>query len=230
MFPVWFGRRAACGPGRREKEWDYQMPLPRVHLVTDRRLVPDLPAVARRALAGLPPGAVAIHLREKDLGGRALLELARALLQVCRAAGQLLLVNDRADVALAAGADGLHLPAAGIPPEEARRLMGAARLLGVSCHGPGEVARAAAGGADFATFGPVFDTPSKRPYGPPVGLAALRQAAGLGLPLIGLGGIDASRVAEVRAAGAHGVAALRAWLTGPDPAAAVRALLAAGPG
>jgi thiamine-phosphate pyrophosphorylase len=200
---------------------------PRVHLITDRRLVPDLPAAAARVLAGLPPGAVAVHLREKDLGGRALLALARALGAACRAHGQLLLVNDRADVALAAGADGLHLPAAGIPPAEARRLVGPDRLVGVSCHGQDDVARAAAGGADFATFGPVFETPSKRSYGPPLGLAALVRATGLGLPLLGLGGIDAARAAAVRGAGAHGVAVLRAWLTGPDPAAAVGALCAA---
>jgi len=203
----------------------YQMRLPPVHLITDRRLVPDLAAAARRALSGLPPGTVALHLREKDLGGAALLALARSLAAACQAAGQLLLVNDRLDVALAAGADGAHLPSAGIPPAEARRLLGAGRLLGVSCHSAGEVERARGGGADFATFGPVFDTPSKRGLGSPLGLPALRQAAGLGLPLVGLGGVEAGNAAAVRAAGAAGVAAIRAWLTGPDLAAAVRALL-----
>jgi len=201
------------------------MGSPPVHLITDRRLVPDLVAAARRALAGLPPGAVALHLREKDLGGASLLALARPLAAACHAAGQLLLVNDRLDVALAAGADGAHLPSAGIPPAEARRLLGAGRLLGVSCHSAAEVERARDGGADFATFGPIYDTPSKRGLGSPVGLAALRQAATLGLPLVGLGGVEAARAAEVRAAGAAGVAAIRAWLTAADPAAAVRALL-----
>ena len=199
---------------------------PPVHLVTDRRLAPDLAAVARRALAGLPPGAAALQLREKDLGGAALLDLARALLSVCRATGQLLLVNDRIDVALAAGADGVHLPGAGVPPAEARRLLPTGRLVGVSCHSAAEVARARQGGADYATFGPVFDTPSKRAFGPPPGLAGLEDAARLGLPLVGLGGVDPGNAAAVRAAGAAGVAAIRAWLEAPDPAAAVLALLA----
>ncbi len=198
--------------------------VPRVYLVTDRRLVADLPAAARAALAGLPPRTAAVQLREKDLAARDLLELARLLRPICAAAGQALLVNDRLDVALAAGADGAHLPAAGIPPEEARRLLGPARLVGVSCHGTAEVARALRQGADFATFGPVFETPSKRAFGPPLGLDRLREAAALGLPLVGLGGIDASRAGEVRAAGAAGVGVIRAWLGAADPAAAVRRL------
>lgn len=205
------------------------MALPVVHLVTDRRLVPDLAARAQAALAGIAPGRVAIQLREKDLGGRALLALARALVVVCRARGQLLLVNDRLDVALAAGADGVHLPSAGIPAAEARRLLGPAALVGVSCHSAADVTRARDGGASYATFGPIHDTPSKRPYGPPVGLAALRSAAALGLPLVALGGMDAARTPEALAAGAAGVAVLRAWLVGEDPAAVVGALAAAAP-
>lgn len=200
---------------------------PPVHAITDRLLAPDLPGMARRAMRGLPPGAVALHLREKDLGGRELLALARALLAACDEAGQLLLVNDRIDVALAAGAHGVHLPSAGVPPEEARRLLGPSRLVGVSCHGFDDVRRARAAGADFATFGPIFETPSKRAYGPPVGLEALRAAARLGLPLIALGGVDASSAPAAVAAGAHGVAAIRAWATAPDPARALAALLAA---
>jgi thiamine-phosphate pyrophosphorylase len=210
-------------------ERSLEMPLPVVHLITDRALAPDLAARADAALAGLPPGAAAIHLREKDLCGRDLLALARALLAVCRAHRQVLLVNDRLDVALAAGVDGVHLPAAGVPPADARRLLGARALIGVSCHSAADVSRAQAGGASYATFSPIHDTPSKRAYGPPLGVAALRDAARLGLPLVALGGIDAPRAAEARAAGAVGVAAIRAWLVGDDPAGAVRALLG-GPG
>lgn len=200
------------------------MDVPVVHLITDRRLATQLAARAEAALRGLPPGTVALHLREKDLGGRALLLLARALGEVCRATGQRFVVNDRLDVALACGADGVHLPSAGVPPADARRLLGPGALVGVSCHSEAEVRRAREGGASYATFGPVHDTPSKRAFGAPVGLEALRAAARLGLPLIALGGIDARRAPEARAAGAHGVAAIRAWLEGPDPAAAVRAL------
>jgi thiamine-phosphate pyrophosphorylase len=200
---------------------------PRVHVITDRRLTSDLPAVARAALGAAPPGSVAVHLREKDLGGRDLLALARALRGACDAARQLLLVNDRIDVALASGADGVHLPAAGVPPADARRLLGPARLVGVSCHGLDDVRRARAGGADFATFGPVFDTPSKRPYGPPVGVEALRAASALGLPLVALGGVDAANAGVVVAAGASGVAAIRAWLESARPGEVVASLWAA---
>jgi thiamine-phosphate pyrophosphorylase len=203
--------------------------LPVVHLITDRRLAADLAGLAVAALAGVAPGRVAVQLREKDLGGRDLLDLARRLCEACRARGQVFLVNDRVDVALAAGADGVHLPSAGIPPREARRLLGPDALVGVSCHSADDVRRARDGGASYASFGPVHDTPSKRPYGPPLGVAALRSAAALGLPLVALGGMDAARAPEAFAAGAAGVAVIRAWLVGPDPGAAVGALLAASP-
>jgi thiamine-phosphate pyrophosphorylase len=204
------------------------MPLPRVHLITDRALAADLPGRVAAALARIPAGTAAVHLREKDLGGAALLALARALLPPCRAGGALLVVNDRLDVALAAGADGVHLPSAGVAPAEARRLLGPAALVGVSCHSAEDVARARAGGADYATFSPIWDTPSKRAFGPPAGLAALTAAARLGLPLVALGGVEPGNAAQAFAAGAAGVAAIRAWLTGPAPAEAVAALLAAG--
>ncbi len=202
------------------------MALPPVHLITDRALAPDPVARAAAALAGLPPGTVAVHLREKDLGGAALLALARALAAECHARGQLLLVNDRLDVVVAAGADGVHLPSAGVPPADARRLLGPAAIVGVSCHSADDVRRARDGGATFATFGPVYATPSKLRYGAPVGVAALRDAARLGLPLVALGGVTAAHVPELREAGAAGVAAIRAWLEGGDPAGVVRALAA----
>jgi thiamine-phosphate pyrophosphorylase len=108
-------------------------------------------------------------------------------------------------------------------------MLGPDALVGVSCHGAEDVRRAREAGATYATFGPVYDTPSKRAYGPPAGVAALAAAASIGLPLVALGGVDAARAPEVVAAGARGVAAIRAWLEGPDPAAALRALLAAAP-
>jgi thiamine-phosphate pyrophosphorylase len=201
------------------------MAVPVVHLITDRRLQPDLVAPTARALAQLTPGRVLIQLREKDLGGRELLRLSRALAAACHMARQQLVINDRVDVALASGADGVHLPAAGIPVEDARRLLGPDALVGVSCHSVDEVRRARDAGASYASVSPIYDTPSKRAYGPPVGLPVLREAAALGLPVIALGGITPARVPEVLAAGARGVAAIRAWLEGDDPAAAVRALL-----
>jgi thiamine-phosphate pyrophosphorylase len=156
-----------------------------------------------------------------------MLDLARALRQVVADAGQLLLVNDRIDVALAAGADGVHLPSAGIPPGDARRLVGSGLLVAVSCHSAADVARARDAGADFATFGPLFETPSKREFGPPVGLGPLHEASLLGLPLVALGGVDASNASAAVAAGAYGLAAIRAWLEAPEPAAVVRQFLEA---
>lgn len=203
--------------------------FPRVHLITDRRLAPDLAARIAAALRGLPARTVAVQLREKDLGGRELLALALAVGKACAEARQLFLVNDRLDVAILVGADGVHLPSAGVPVSDARRLLGPAKLIGRSCHSRDEVEAARGAGADYATFSPIHDTPSKRQYGPPLGLDALREAAALELPLVALGGITAENAPEALGAGAVGVAAIRAWLVGDDPASAVRALLGRDP-
>ena len=160
---------------------------PRVYLVTDPSAGGGLVAHTASALRGVPPGVVAVQLRAREATGRDLLAAARALRRVVSEAGQLLLVNDRIDVALAAGADGVHLPSAGISPGDARTLVGKGRLVAVSCHSAADVERARDGGADFATFGPVFDTPSKRRYGAPVGLDRLREASAAGLAARGAG-------------------------------------------
>ncbi len=203
------------------------MGLPVVHLITDGTLVPDLRAHLLEVLGGLEAGRVAVHLREKALSGAALLALGRELVELCHARGQLLLVNERVDVALACGADGVHLPVTAVGPAAARRLLGPAARIGVSCHSVAEVERAREGGADYATFGPVWATPSKASHGAPVGLDRLRQASRLGLPLVALGGVEPALARQAIEAGAAAVAVLRAWLTGSDPAAVVRALLAA---
>jgi thiamine-phosphate pyrophosphorylase len=210
--------------------------LPRLYLVTDRHATAGRPLaeVVRDALAGVPPnarGAVAVQLREKELEGRALLALARELRAVTGAAGAALFVNDRVDVALAAGADGVHLGGRSLAPADVARVA-PTLAMAVSTHSRAEVeaaARASRRHANllFGVFGPVWDTPSKRAYGAPLGLEALRAAASLGLPLLALGGVTAARVAACRSAGAVGVACVRAVLAAQDPAAAVRALLAA---
>jgi thiamine-phosphate pyrophosphorylase len=203
------------------------MGLPVVHLITDAALASDPAERLARVLPGLAPGRVAVQLREKSLPGARLFALGRALVEVCHAHGQLLLVNERLDVALACGADGVHLPEDAVGAAEARRLLGPAALIGVSCHSAGSVSRARDGGADYATFGPIWATPSKARYGAPVGLERLRQACALGLPLVALGGVEPARAPLAVAAGAAGVAVMRAWLADPEPVAAVRALLAA---
>lgn len=175
--------------------------------------------------AALQGGVRAVQLREPDLTARALLELARALRALTAQHAALLLINDRIDIALACGADGVHLPARSFAPRDARALLGPQRVIGVSAHHPDEVAAAAAAGADFAVLGPIYDTPSKRAYGPPLGLAPLTAAcAATPMPVLAIGGIDAASAAAARHCGAAGVAVIRAVLAADDPAAAARAL------
>jgi thiamine-phosphate pyrophosphorylase len=194
-------------------------------LVTDRHATGgrDLVEVVTAALdAGLP----AVQLREKDLPGRPLLALAEALRAATARAGALLIVNDRIDVAVAAGADGVHLGGGSVPVEVARRLLPPGALVGVSTHAPAEAAAAA--GADFVFFGPVYATPSKSTYGPPQGVTRLADAVrAAAVPVLAIGGITVHEVAAVRAAGAAGVAVIRAILGAPDPAVATRGILAA---
>ncbi len=202
-------------------------------LVTDRAQTHGRPLedVVRAALDG---GVDAVQLREKDLLGAELLRLAEALRTLTARYGAALLVNDRVDVALAAGADGVHLGQHGIPPAVARRIVGRDRLIGVSTHTPAEAAEAARAGADFVVFGPVFATPSKAAYGPPRGIEELGAVAGaLAIPVFAIGGITAARAAIVRVAGAGGVAVISAVVAADDPARAAReiaAALAAPPG
>ena len=208
-----------------------------LYLITDRRLCAarhgSLAEVVEGVCAALPPGAVAVQLREKDLDGRELLALAQALRLVTRRHGALLLVNDRVDVALAAGADGVHLPQDGLSPAQVRALWPVA-LIGVSTHGAVQAEAAVRAGASFLVLGPVYDTPSKRPFGAPLGEDGLRATL-LGLratssrvpPVYALGGVDATHARAVREAGATGVACISAVLGAAEPATAARGLVEA---
>jgi thiamine-phosphate pyrophosphorylase len=202
-------------------------PPPRLILVTDRHATAgrDLVDVITSALdAGLP----AVQLRDKDLPGRPLFELAERLRVATARRGARLFVNDRIDVALAVGADGVHLGGTSLPADVARRLLPPGGLVGVSVHAPAEVVAAAATGADLCVFGPVYATPSKAAFGPPQGEDRLREAvAAAAVPVLAIGGVGTAEVPRVRAAGAAGIAVIRAILAAPDAAAATRALLAA---
>jgi thiamine-phosphate pyrophosphorylase len=153
-------------------------------------------------------GVDGVQLREKHLDDRALHELAlqarAALPPPIR-----LLVNGRADVALAAGADGVHLPADGLPAAALRARFGGDLLIGVSTHRLEEVTAARLAGADYVVFGPVYETPAKAGHGAPVGPDLLARAAAQGIPVYALGGVTLERFGEVAAAGAAGVAAVR---------------------
>ncbi|GAB4363669.1 MAG: thiamine phosphate synthase [Deltaproteobacteria bacterium] len=197
----------------------------RILLITDRRQARnrDLETTVEEALAG---GIRAVMLREKDLSGRELFRLAERLRERTRRHGARLLVNDRVDVALAADADGAHLGVDALPPAEARRILGPDALIGCSTHTAGELRRAVEGGADYVTFGPVYPTPSKARYGPPVGVEALARACRQSpVPVFALGGVDPGRVAEVLDAGAFGVALISRVVAAPDPRAAAAELV-----
>ena len=198
-----------------------------MYLVTDRHQTGgrDLLDVVGQALAA---GVRAFQLREKDLPTRDLYHLAEKLLTKTRAAGAALLINDRVDVAMALSADGVHLTRRSLPHEESRQLLGQERLIGVSCHSLADVREAVDGRADFVVLGPIFETPSKAAYGPPLTTALLREArATTGLPILAIGGIQEKRVPEVMAAGADGIAVISAVMAAPDPGQASADLLAA---
>jgi thiamine-phosphate pyrophosphorylase len=203
----------------------------RLVLVTDRHAAAargrDPVDLVAEALAALPRASAVVQVREKDLPARELLALVRRVIDVAREQRCPVLVNDRLDVALAAGADGVHLPEAGLPIGVARRLTRAPFLIGVSVHGADAAGAAARDGADLVQLGPVWDTPSKRGMGEPLGVAvvaaAARAVAAAGAArLYAVGGVtSAERAAAAVAAGAHGVAVIRAvWDAGDAGAAA----------
>lgn len=185
----------------------------RLYLITDRKLVSgmSLEDAVRRALDG---GLPALQLREKDLPVLELISLAARMRRLTQEYGAKLFINDRADVALAVEADGVHLTTTSIPPGAVRKAFGGRLIIGASTHSAAEVA--AASGAGFVTFGPVYDTPSKRAYGLPVGIERLRQAGGCSVPVFALGGVTLDRVQELREAGAFGVALISDILTASD--------------
>ncbi len=196
----------------------------RLYCVTDRRHTAGRPLV-EVIHAALDGGIPAVQLREKDLAGGALYQLAAQLRVLTARYRARLLINDRLDVALAVEADGVHLGQTSFPAAAARQLLGPGKLIGVSTHNPTEIAAAA--GADFILFGPVYATPSKAVYGEPQGLARLRQAiAQSPMPVLAIGGISTERVAEVLAIGAHGIAVISALSVAPDPAREARSMLA----
>jgi thiamine-phosphate pyrophosphorylase len=201
--------------------------------VTDRRISkrPLEEAVAAAVSAGVDW----VQLRERDLGGAALLALARRVLDAARAAAATrpggpagaplrFLVNRRVDVALAVGADGAHLGFDAMAPADARRLLGPRACLGVATHGADEVRAARAAGVDYVHLAPIFPPISKATSGPTLGLEGLRAATTYGVRVIAQGGIDAERAAAILEAGAAGVAVTGAILGAADPARAAAAL------
>jgi len=180
--------------------------------ITDRRQLRSgsLAAVIRETVRA---GVDIVQIREKDLTSQELITLVEEALSATREPGMggaRVVVNDRVDVALAGGADGAHLAAHSMPVQVVRRFVPRAFLLGVSCHSLGEAIEAESGGADYLVLGPVFETPSKLGYGPPLGLEKLRDITSrIRIPVLALGGITVERVRPCLEVGASGIAGIR---------------------
>lgn len=195
-----------------------------LYLVTDRNLSlgRSLDAVVAEAVAG---GVTMVQLREKDCSTRDFVALARRLLPLCRKAGVPLLINDRVDVALAVDADGVHIGQSDMPYEEARRLLGYDKIIGLSVENMAEVEKANELDVDYVGISPVYGTPTKTDTAEPFGLDGLRRAVQKSVhPTVAIGGMNASTVAEVMQCGVDGVAVVSAICSAPSPRVATQEL------
>ncbi len=182
---------------------------PLYYYITDRKQIPSgrLPARVRRLVRW---GVDFIQIREKDLDDKSLFLLTSEIVRLARGSPCRILVNGRADIALAAGADGVHLPAQGLRVEDLRPWVPAGFLIGCSTHNRKEALRARDSGADYILLGPVFATPSKAGLGSPLGLARFAEICGrIDLPVFGLGGITCETAPLVLKSGAAGIAGIR---------------------
>jgi thiamine-phosphate pyrophosphorylase len=193
--------------------------LPAVYLITPgsataANFITEKPKIIETIRSASAEGVSLVQVREKQLPARLLFDLARSAADITSRYGTALMVNDRVDVALAAGADGVHLPSNSLPVSVLRKHMPKGFLIAVSAHTPSEVSAARDSGADFVTYAPVFASPGK---GEPKGIDDLERvcaAAGV-FPVFALGGIDHSNFESVLSAGAAGFAAIRS-LNEPD--------------
>ena len=203
--------------------------VPRIHAVTDDRVLARGREFAEAARAVLRVGgpSVALHLRGAGTEVRRLLELVRDLLPAARRTGSLLVVNDRVDVALAAGADAVHLGRRSLPPAAVRRIVDREVLVGASVHSVSEAREAGSGGADYLFVGTIYHSashPAVEASGPGLVTEVSRT---VDVPLVAIGGLEPGRVGEVAAAGAWGLAAVSGVWEAEDPGGAVTAFLQA---
>lgn len=198
-------------------------PLPRLHAITDGSVLADPDLGIRAAAIAAAGSAVALHVRDRTAGGADLARAALRLLSLTRPPEAALFVNARPDLAAAVAADGVQLSAADLSPADARRIL-ARGWIGRSVHSEAEARAAIEEGADYLMVGNIYSSAS-HPGRPAAGPDLVRRTAALGLPVVAIGGIDARRAAEMRDAGAYGVAAISALWGAADPAAMALALL-----
>ncbi|MEW6116854.1 MAG: thiamine phosphate synthase [Nitrospirota bacterium] len=193
----------------------------KLYLITDRALFSTQEMFFTAIEHALEGGVKVVQLREKDMPTRQLLSLAYKMREMTAHYNAKLIINDRADIALSVAADGVHLGQAGMPAFAVRKVIGDMAIIGVSTHTMEEAIAAEQEGADFITFGPLYDTPSKRAYGRPVGVEQLKKVAGkVSLPVFGIGGIKETTIGEVIGHGAQGIALISGILGASDVRAA----------
>ncbi|HOO19759.1 MAG TPA: thiamine phosphate synthase [Kiritimatiellia bacterium] len=195
-----------------------------LYLVTDRALARGRPTaeIVRQAVQG---GVTCVQLREKSCGTREFLEEARTVKAVLAGTGVPLIINDRVDVALAAGADGVHLGQDDMPLAEARRMGPPGWIIGISAESVADAVQAERDGADYVGASPVFATPTKTDTAPPLGLAGLRAVcAAVKIPVVAIGGLHADNAHDVVRAGAAGLAVVSAIVAAESPRTAAAEL------
>jgi thiamine-phosphate pyrophosphorylase len=198
----------------------------KLYLVTDRKFFSGQCSMYLALETALKAGTKFIQLREKRLPPRMLLDTAQWVSELAKEYGAKLFINDRVDIALAVGADGVHLGQKSMPAHAVRKISKNKLLIGVSTHGIEEALKAEKDGADFITLGPVFKTLSKLKYGDPIGIDAIRKVkSGVSIPVLAIGGIKQDKVKKVIKAGADGVAVISAILAANDIKAATEKFL-----
>ena len=196
------------------------------YLITDRKSLPKGRTIEQVLETAFVAGVKGVLLREKDLPDKELLLLAQRVRDLSLRHGVKMLVSTRADIAVAVGADGVHLPSEGVSLKAAREVVGVERYIAVSTHSLAQALQAEDEGADFLTFGPVYRTKSKEKFGEPKGLGALEEVCKkVRIPIFAIGGMNQENAAEALNRGAFGIAAISAVMAAEDPALAVKGIM-----
>lgn len=195
-----------------------------LYALCDDTLRPELGVVDKARLL-IEGGVKVLQLRLKQTTGANAAHAARSVAELCRGCGVVCIINDRADWALLSGADGVHVGEHDLPPAEVRELLGAERIIGVTCRGLDDISDAEQAGADYAGVGPVFDTTTKQVHAAPLGLKPLAElVASAPLPIVAIAGINVFNMEAVARTGVHGAAVGSDLFATADVPARVRAL------